>query len=301
MSNNLARIELSNCNYFHFKKPTEKKLWKLTRGYVPILRWLPRYSAQNLHRDVIAGLTVCLVMIPQGLAYSTILDLPPQYGLYSSFMASYVYSIFGPSKYLSLGPSALLCLVVAGYIHSSAALAIALSFFSGIVLLLLGLFRMGVLFNLISVPVISGFTSSIPFSVGTSQIKTILGLKNIPSGFFSTVYGIFSHIADTNNWDLVMGLSCVTLLIFLQQLSRLDWEAQGTTSQSVLACAGKRFLWFAVLARNALVLLLSAVVVFAFEVQGLPHSFTSTGNNTEESQLPAFPSFKVNLHRVWIS
>lgn len=119
---------------------------------LPILQWAPKYNFKWAQADFIAGLTVGLMVVPQSLAYaSSIAGLPNQYGLYSSFMGVFVYCFFGSSKDVTLGPTAIMSLMVrnnAGKLagqptQTDPLQAVALSFFSGAVQLIMGILRLG--------------------------------------------------------------------------------------------------------------------------------------------------------------
>lgn len=142
---------------------------------LPITQWLPNYSLRTLQCDLIAGLTVGLTVIPQGLAYAKIADLPPQYGLYSAFMGCFVYCFLGTAKDITLGPTAIMSLMTATFatspIEEDATYAIVLCLITGCVQLLLGLLNLGILVNFISYPVINAFTSAAAITIGFGQVK----------------------------------------------------------------------------------------------------------------------------------
>ncbi|WP_421948856.1 SulP family inorganic anion transporter [Phaeodactylibacter xiamenensis] len=157
------------------------------KDFLPILDWLPNYKASNLQGDLSAGLTVGVMLIPQGMAYAMIAGLPPIYGLYASTIPLIIYAILGTSRQLAVGPVAMVSLLTAAGIGALAEggtetyimLAIALALFVGVIQFLLGVFRLGFLVNFLSHPVISGFTSAAALIIGLSQLKHLLGV-NIP-------------------------------------------------------------------------------------------------------------------------
>lgn len=154
------------------------------RAFVPILDWGKKYSGQDLKGDLSAGLTVGVMLIPQGMAYAMIAGLPPIYGLYASTIPLILYAIFGTSRQLAVGPVAMVSLLTAAGIGAIAeagtetyiALAIALALMVGVIQFLLGVFRLGFLVNFLSHPVISGFTSAAALIIGLSQLKHLLGV-----------------------------------------------------------------------------------------------------------------------------
>lgn len=143
--------------------------------YVPGARWLRGYTAKFFIADLIAGVTVGLTVLPQGLAYATLAGLEPQYGLYSAFVGGVVYALLGGCREVTIGPTALLALMTSRHTGlgngSGPQFAILLCFLSGVVELLMALLKLGALVDLISLPVTVGFTSATALIIGASQIK----------------------------------------------------------------------------------------------------------------------------------
>ncbi len=154
------------------------------KAFIPALEWLPHYQSKNLKGDLSAGLTVGIMLIPQGMAYAMIAGLPPIYGLYASTLPLIIYALLGTSRQLAVGPVAMVSLLTAAGIGAVAeggsatyiGLAIALGLFIGLIQFLLGIFRLGFLVNFLSHPVISGFTSAAALIIGLSQLKHLLGI-----------------------------------------------------------------------------------------------------------------------------
>lgn len=154
------------------------------KDYVPFIEWLPNYKKQDLTGDLSAGLTVGVMLIPQGMAYAMIAGLPPIYGLYASTLPLIIYALLGTSRQLAVGPVAMVSLLTATGVGTLAAggteayivLAITLAFLVGLIQFLLGAFRLGFLVNFLSHPVISGFTSAAALIIGLSQLKHLLGV-----------------------------------------------------------------------------------------------------------------------------
>lgn len=243
--------------------------------YVPITYWLPKYSLDSLLRDIIAGVTVGLMVVPQGLAYATIANLPVQYGLYSAYLGCFVYCILGGSKDVTLGPTAIMSLMVNRFAKGEALHAIALTLYCGIIQCLLGALRLGFLVRFISLPVISGFVSAAAVTIGFGQVKSLLGLKKIPRDFFDNVIKTFQHMKETNPWDLLLGFCCIVVLFLLKKLNRTKWEEYEYVPKWQRAC--RKFLWLLSTGRNALVVVLAASVVIAVEsVNGKSDTFTLT-------------------------
>jgi len=135
---------------------------------LPILGWLPRYRRKDLAGDLTAGLTVAVMLVPQGMAYAMLAGLPPVVGLYAAVIPLFAYSLFGTSRQLAVGPVAMDSLLVATGVGAIAAsgtteyllLATLLAGMVGVIQLILGVLRLGALVSFLSRPVISGFTSA---------------------------------------------------------------------------------------------------------------------------------------------
>lgn len=110
---------------------------------IPIVRWLPNYRREFIPFDFIAGLTVALTAIPQGIAYAVLAGLPPQYGLYSEIMPGIMYMIFGSTSYITIGPTAIMALMIQPFVKIHPGFAILGSFLTGAIILLLGVLNLG--------------------------------------------------------------------------------------------------------------------------------------------------------------
>ncbi|CAH1274414.1 SLC26A11 [Branchiostoma lanceolatum] len=265
------------------------------RRKFPITLWLPRYQCSWIQSDFIAGLTVALTVIPQGLAYAHLAELPLQYGLYSSFMGCLVYFLLGSSKDITLGPTAIMSLMVASYAEGDTTYAVALTLLCGCIQLGMGIFRLGFLVNFISFPVINGFTSAAAITIAFGQVKHVLGLHNIPRDFFPCVYYTFKNIGKTNLWDLLMGAVCFVLLLILKWLKDVKWDGPDEVGYSPTRWqqAGRKIVWLIGTARNAVVVVCAALVVVALKSQDID---VLTLTQQVQPGLPAFqpPAFTVH-------
>ncbi|KAL8588953.1 hypothetical protein ACOMHN_065735 [Nucella lapillus] len=258
---------------------------------LPILQWLPSYRCREFQCDLIAGLTVGLTVIPQGLAYAVIANLPPQYGLYSAFMGCFVYMFLGTSKDITLGPTAIMSLLVGEFAESPVkddpTLAIMLTLMSGLVQLLMGILNLGILVNYISHPVINAFTSAAAITIGVGQIKNVLGLKHIPREFLHMVYETCANIPQTKVWDLVMGLVSMVLLFILKKMRAIQWkdENQPNVKIPIPKMVFRKIIWLSGTAANAVIVISAAGVtagLLSYDIDVI----TITGNIT--SGLPPF-------------
>lgn len=204
--------KMGHCCRSMFSVNTIKKI-------LPITCWLPRYNFGFLRSDIIAGLTVGLTVIPQGLAYAAVAGLELQYGLYSAFMGCFIYCLLGTSKDITLGPTAIMSILVAEYAKdpwkdeegdetSNVTLAILLTITCGITQILMSIFRLGFLVHFISHPVIAGFTSAASVVIACSQIKKILGI-HASREFFHMLTDIVHNIGNTKyvDWLVFSSLS----------------------------------------------------------------------------------------------
>uniref|UniRef100_A0A8C4LEX3 Sodium-independent sulfate anion transporter n=1 Tax=Equus asinus asinus TaxID=83772 RepID=A0A8C4LEX3_EQUAS len=265
---------------------------------LPILAWLPDYSMQWLKMDFIAGLSVGLTVIPQALAYAEVAGLPPQYGLYSAFMGCFVYFFLGTSKDVTLGPTAIMSLLVSCYTFHEPAYAVLLAFLSGCIQLAMGFLRLGFLLDFISCPVIKGFTSAAAVTIGFGQIKSLLGLQNIPRQFFLQVYHTFRNIGETRVGDAVLGLVCMVLLLVLKLMRDHVPPVHPEMPPGVRLSHG--LVWTATTARNALVVSFAALVAYSFEVTGY-QPFFLTGEIAEGLPPVRTPPFSVTTANGTVS
>lgn len=191
------------------------------KQFFPILDWLPNYKKAYFPGDISAGLTVGVMLIPQGMAYAMIAGLPPVYGLYAAMIPQVVYAIFGTSRQLAVGPVALDSLLVAAGVSGIAALgsesyillAVLLSFIMGLVQVAFGIFRLGFLVNFLSKPVISGFTSAAALIIGLNQLKHIIGVDlDRSTNIFSIIYQAFFSYEIINWVTLSIGIGGILLV-----------------------------------------------------------------------------------------
>ena len=157
---------------------------EMIRQYLPILQWLPGYRRSDFVRDLMAGATVSLLLIPQALAYAMLAGVPPHMGLYAACLPLIVYPIFGTCRHLMVGPVALDAILIAAGVGALAtagssdyiSLVITLTLMVGLIQLVFGLFRLGFIADFLSNPVISGFTSGAAVIIIFSQLKHLLGI-----------------------------------------------------------------------------------------------------------------------------
>jgi SulP family sulfate permease len=192
----------------------------------PITKDLLTYNRSTLFSDLIAGVSIAVIVIPQGLAYAMIAGLPPIYGLYAALIPQLIHGIMGTSRHPAVGPVALDSLVVAialsalslSGIEEVIAVAIFLATMVGVLQLLMGLLQMGVLANYLSRPVISGFTSAAAIIIGLSQVKHLLGLQIESSNQIQKmILPVVQNFSETNFMTVVVGLSAMSLILITKK------------------------------------------------------------------------------------
>jgi SulP family sulfate permease len=196
------------------------------KRFLPILQWLPGYNFKKFRSDLPAGLTVGIMLIPQGMAYAMIAGLPPVFGLYAALMPQVVYAILGTSRQLAVGPVAMDSLLVASGLGALSltgideyiAMAVFLALFIGGIQLLLGICRMGFLVNFLSKPVISGFTSAAAIIIGLSQLKHLLGADITRSNQVQDlIVNTYQVIDQINPYTISLGLAGILLIVVLKK------------------------------------------------------------------------------------
>ncbi|KAJ3064580.1 hypothetical protein HDU98_012026 [Podochytrium sp. JEL0797] len=209
-----------------------KNLPQSSKAYVtslfPIASWLPRYNMQWFLNDFIAGMTVALVVIPQAISYATKLaNLPAQFGLYTSFIGCLIYGLFATSKDVTIGPTAVLSLLVGQTIANNwptatpaqaVTFAITLSFWTGLIQLFVGLFRLGLVVDFVPVAVIAGFTSGAAVQICIQQLPGLLGIKNINTNNapYQVLHDFFANISGTSKYDAIIGVSALFFILLIK-------------------------------------------------------------------------------------
>ena len=199
------------------------------KSFIPILDWLPNYKKVWLKGDISAGLTVGVMLIPQGMAYAFIAGLPPVYGLYASIVPIFIYAIFGTSRQLAVGPVAMVSLLTATALGSFEGLsnsdyiiyAILLAFLVGAIQFLLGVFRLGFVVNFLSHPVISGFTSAVALIIGIGQLKNLLGIEIERTHYVHEI--VLDSIQKFNeiNWmSFAIGVIGIVIIIGAKKINK---------------------------------------------------------------------------------
>lgn len=198
--------------------------------FLPFLRWIGELrDRQVLRADIVAGITVALVLIPQSMAYAQLAGLPAYYGLYAAFLPPMVAALFGSSRQLATGPVAVVSLLTAAALEPIAAAgspgyvtyAIALSLLVGLFQLGLGLLRLGVVVNFLSHPVIIGFTNAAAIIIATSQLDKIFGVRvEKAENHVETVWNTIVAAGHQTHWPtFFIAVGAFTIMIVLRRIS----------------------------------------------------------------------------------
>ncbi|HZN70418.1 MAG TPA: SulP family inorganic anion transporter [Micromonosporaceae bacterium] len=183
------------------------------------------YRTAWLSRDVVAGLTVWAVLVPESLAYATIAGVPPVVGLYAAPAALVLYALFGTSRHLVVGPmsatAALSAGIVAGVVGQGgpdvAAATAALALAVGLVSIVAGLLRLGFLAGFISEPVLKGFIIGLALTIIAGQLPKIFGVEKGEGDFFEKIWDLVTKLGDTDGWTLAIGAASLALVLVMKR------------------------------------------------------------------------------------
>jgi SulP family sulfate permease len=192
---------------------------------LPIFDWGKTYNGEVFTADMVAAIIVTIMLIPQSLAYALLAGLPPQMGLYASILPLVAYALFGSSRTLAVGPVAVVSLMTAAAVGKLAlqgtaeyaAAAILLAFISGVMLLALGLFRMGFLANFLSHPVIAGFITASGLIIATSQLKHIFGVDAHGHNLLDLILSLVAHVGEINWITAAIGIPAALFLFWVRK------------------------------------------------------------------------------------
>ncbi|HHZ81665.1 MAG TPA: sulfate permease, partial [Flavobacteriales bacterium] len=257
----------------------------MIKQLLPILSWLPNYAKKDFIADMPAGITVGIMLVPQGMAYALIAGLPMEYGLYASLVPQIIYAITGTSRQLSVGPVAMDSLLVAAGLGAISAigsdryieLAIGLALLMGAIQLLLGILRAGFLVNFLSRPIISGFTSAAALIIGANQISNLFGV-DIPRNnqIHKFIYSASEVFTEIHLSTVLIGLVAIVMLVVISKYR----EIIKIPAALIVVVAGILFVWGTGLANEG-------VQVVGVVPSGLPSfSVPSIGVSDIQQLLP---------------
>ena len=195
------------------------------KRYLPILTWGRDYNKTALSNDLMAAFIVTIMLIPQSLAYALLAGLPPEAGLYASIVPIMLYAVFGTSRALAVGPVAVVSLMTAAALSNIveqgtmgyAVAALSLAALSGIILLAMGLFRLGFVANFLSHPVIAGFITASGIIIAASQLKHILGIDAHGHNLLDLVISLIKHLPEINWITAIIGVLATAFLFWVRK------------------------------------------------------------------------------------
>ncbi|KAI8993576.1 sulfate transporter family-domain-containing protein [Pilobolus umbonatus] len=230
---------------------------------LPIVQWIHRYNLAWLAQDAIAGVTVGIVGVPQSMAYAKIANLPPQYGLYTSFAGVSVYCLLGTSKDISVGPISTVSLLVGSIINSvkethpeipATEVAVTLSLFAGLLSILISVFRLGILVDFIPEPAIAGFMTGSAVSIILSQCTKLFGISgvNTHDAPYMICVNLLKKLPQTR-LDVAFGLSSLVILYAIKIIcNRLSFKSP----------AKQKFLFLFGIMRNGLIVIVGTLISY---------------------------------------
>lgn len=196
--------------------------------FISFFDWPQGYRVDFLRRDILAGLTVALVLIPQSMAYAELAGLPPYYGLYASFLPTMIASLFGSSRQLATGPVAVVSLLTSTTLeplatagsHQYIAYAILLALLVGVFQFTLGVLKLGLVVNFISHPVVNGFTNAAAIIIASSQLPKIFGVYVDKAQLhYETIYNVIKAAGHYTHWPtLLMGTFAFFIMYGLKRV-----------------------------------------------------------------------------------
>ncbi|RYY35599.1 sulfate permease, partial [archaeon] len=202
-----------------------RSLFSVSWRDVSILQWAPKYNRHKLVGDLVAAVNVVVLLLPQSLAYAVLAGVDPIYGLYSSIFPLLMFALLTTSSQVAIGPNAPTSIMTVSMIQGITtalprspeftALQFTLSFVTGLILIILGVFRVGIVASLLSWPVMAGFSSGAAFIIGISQVPDLLQFKTPrENNFFTRLYQVFNHIGETQWKTALIGIPILLILLF---------------------------------------------------------------------------------------
>ncbi|ORX61510.1 sulfate permease [Hesseltinella vesiculosa] len=283
---------------------------RLAREYAvslfPIASWIHRYNLAWLARDLIAGITVGVVVVPQSMGYAKIANLEPQYGLYTAFVGLIVYCLFATSKDISIGPTAVMSLLLGQAItHVQATypqitgqeIAVTLSFLTGCIAMAIGLIRFGILVDFIPGPVIAGFMTGSAITISISQWPKLFGIRSVATSDPTyLVLGHFFQALPETKVDVAFGLGALVWLYGIRFLC--NWLTKKYPQH-------RNLLFYISISRNGVAVIVGTLIAYLLNIgrdtspiyilKTVPSGFQAMGVpdislDTVRAVAPALPS-----------
>ncbi|KAK9286960.1 hypothetical protein L1049_015368 [Liquidambar formosana] len=217
----------------HFKdQPRSRKIVLGLQTIFPILEWGREYNLKKFKGDLIAGLTIASLCIPQDIGYAKLANLAPQYGLYTSFVPPLIYAFMGSSRDIAIGPVAVVSLLLGTLLQNEInpkdddvryrRLAVTATFFAGITQVTLGVFRLGFLIDFLSHASIVGFMAGAAVTIALQQLKGLLGIKKFTkkTDVVSVMRSVWSTVHEWNGRSIIIGMSFLAFLLFAKYIGK---------------------------------------------------------------------------------
>ncbi|KAF5963600.1 family sulfate permease [Fusarium coicis] len=207
--------------------PSKEEVVAYANSLFPFAAWISHYNMQWFAGDLVAGITIGAVVVPQGMAYAILANLDPQFGLYSSFIGPMIYWIFGTSKDISIGPVAVLSTVVGNVVQDvqdsgqnvpAHIVASALSIIAGFIVLVIGLLRCGWIVDLISITSLSAFMTGSAITICVGQLPALLGLSGVSNRDppYKVLANTIEYLGEAG-YDAIVGVSALSILYLIRQ------------------------------------------------------------------------------------
>ncbi|XP_018563095.1 sodium-independent sulfate anion transporter-like [Anoplophora glabripennis] len=277
------------------------KVKQVLKRRIPIIGWLPTYTLGLFLQDLLAGFTVSLTEIPQGIAYAVIAGLPTQYGLYSGCMGCFIYIVIGSCRIINIGPTAIMALMSKSTVSALGSEgAVLMCFMTGCFIFLAGLMNLGFVVDFFSYPVTAAFTTAAAIEIASSQVKTLLGIKGNNDSFLGSWRTVIKHGSEFKKWDLVLGCITIVFLFIVKEIGNrygtLSYRKDWSKRKNYIG----RFIYIFCLSRNAIVVVTSSVIAYFYHKKGYS-LFSLTGS--VEQGLPPFklPPFSITYNGTYYS
>ncbi|KAG0942925.1 hypothetical protein G6F57_004187 [Rhizopus arrhizus] len=286
-----------------YKKQTQdffRQLPHIIKEYIislfPIATWIHRYNLQWLLRDIIAGVTVGVVVVPQSMGYAKIAQLPPQYGLYTAFVGLCVYCLFATSKDISIGPTAVMSLLVGQTITkittenpniTGPEIAVVMSLLTGAIAMFIGLVRLGILVDFIPAPAIAGFMTGSAITISIGQWPKLFGLSGVNTQDSSyLIFGNFFKNLPKTKLDVAFGLSGLVWLYGI----RYGCQYLGKRYPNY----SSHFFYFSIM-RNGILVIFATLIAFLINIGKSKSPISILGTVPAGFQAMAVPNITTDM------
>lgn len=193
------------------------------KKYLPVIDWLPKYKARFWGSDIIAGLTVLALTVPENMAYAQLAGVPPEYGFFTSIAALIGYAVFGTGKQTVVAANSTIAIMSAAIVGTIAVsdpdkflpLTFALALLTGLIYIIAGVVRLGAISRFFSTSVVTGFIFGLALVVIANQAHKLFGISVSSGDFFARAWEVLANLGTSNGWTLLIGASSLVLLFVL--------------------------------------------------------------------------------------